>query len=49
MSPYGDGTSATKMAKILTDLPDRNTLLKKPVIPLLEGSGDDFNPTGGGD
>ena len=35
-SPYGDGTAAMKMAKILADLPDRNTLLKKPVIPLLE-------------
>ena len=48
-SPYGDGTAAMKMAKILADLPDRKTLLKKPVIPLLEQAGDDFNPTGGAD
>ena len=48
-SPYGDGTAAMKMAKILADLPDRNTLLKKPVIPLLEDAGDDFNLTGGVD
>ena len=38
-----------KMAEILANLPDRNTLLKKPVIPLLEDAGDDFNPTGGVD
>ena len=48
-SLYGDGTAAMKMAQILADLPDRNTLLKKPVIPLLDEVGDVFNPSGGGD
>ena len=48
-SPYGHGTAAIKMAKILAELPDRNTLLKKPVIPVLEDAGDNFNPTGGVD
>ena len=48
-SLYGDGTAAMKMAQILADLPDRNTLLKKPVIPLLDEVGDVFNPTVGGD
>ena len=48
-SPYGDGTAAMKMAKILADLPDRKTLLKKNVIPLFDENDNAFNPVCGGD
>jgi UDP-hydrolysing UDP-N-acetyl-D-glucosamine 2-epimerase len=48
-SPYGDGTAALQMAKILADLPDRNTLLKKAVIPLGDEAFGDFNRTDDGD
>jgi UDP-hydrolysing UDP-N-acetyl-D-glucosamine 2-epimerase len=48
-SPYGDGTAAMKMAKILADLPDRKTLLKKNVIPLLDENDNAFNPACDGD
>ncbi len=46
-SPYGDGTASFKMAKILSGLPDRNTLLKKPVIPLMDDPAASFSPTDG--
>ncbi|MEC8065619.1 MAG: hypothetical protein VX126_06130, partial [Planctomycetota bacterium] len=48
-SPYGDGTAAMKMAKILADLPDRKTLLRKKVIPLFDETDNAFNPACGGD
>ena len=38
-----------KMAKILADLPDRKTLLKKNVIPLFDENDNAFNPACGGD
>ena len=38
-----------KMAKILADLPDRKTLLKKNVIPLFDETDNAFNPACGGD
>lgn len=48
-SPYGNGNASQKMAQILVNLPSREKLLRKPVIPVRSESVDPLSRVGDGD